>query len=89
MCTFINLLKQYFLLLILFCIYLERSSNFELEAIQIFYVTLSQCKWVSRVDTYEDEIAVDSMIWELFAKKLAECLNLRNSFITISMETHS
>ena len=84
MCTFINLLKQYFLLLILFCIYLERCSNFELEAIQIFYVTVSQCKWVSGVDTYEAEIAADSMIWELFAWKSAECLNLRNSFITIS-----
>ena len=24
------------------------------------------------------------IVWELFAKKSAECLNLRNSFITIS-----
>ena len=30
------------------------------------------------------EIVADSIIWELFAKKSAECLNLRNSFITIS-----
>ena len=65
-------------------IYLERCSNFELEAIIIFYVTVFQCKWVSGVDTYEAEIAADSIIWELFAKKSAECLNLRNSFITIS-----
>ena len=36
------------------------------------------------VDTYEAEIAADSIIWELFAKKSAECLNIRNSFITIS-----
>ena len=83
MCTIINLLKQYFLLLIIFCTYLERCSNFELEAIWISYVTASQCKWVSGVDTYEAEIAADSIIWELFAKKSAECLNLRNSFITI------
>ena len=40
--------------------------------------------WVSGVDTYEAEIAADSIIWELFARKSAECLNLRNSFITIS-----
>ena len=64
--------------------YIESCSNFELEAIQIFYVTVSQCKWVSGVDTYEAEIAADSIIWELFAKKSAECLNVRNSFITIS-----
>ena len=50
----------------------------------IFYVTVSQCKWVSGVDTYEAEIAAASIIGELFAKKSAECLNLRNSFITIS-----
>ena len=40
--------------------------------------------WVSGVDTYEAKIAADSIILELFAKKSAECLNLRNSFITIS-----
>ena len=84
MCTIINLLKQCFLLLIILCTYLERCSNFELEANYIFYVTVFQCKWVSGVDTYEAEIAADSIIWELFAKKSAECLNLRNSFITIS-----
>ena len=67
--TTINLSKQYFLLLIIFCTYLERCSNFELEANQIFYVTVSQCKWVSGVGTYEAEIAADSIIWELFAKK--------------------
>ena len=33
---------------------------------------------------YEAEIGADSIIWELFANKSAECLNLRNSFITIS-----
>ena len=49
-----------------------------------FYVTVFQCKWVSGVDTYEAEIAADSIIWELFAKESAECLNLRNLFITIS-----
>ena len=49
-----------------------------------FYVTVYQCKWVSGVDTYEAEIAADSIIWELFANKAAECLNLRNSLITIS-----
>ena len=27
------------------------------------------CKWVSGVDTNEAEIAADSIIWELFAKK--------------------
>ena len=35
--------------------------------------------------TYEAEIAADSIIWELCARKSAECLNLRNSFITISI----
>ena len=84
MCTFISLLKQYFLLLITFCTYFERCSNFEFEAIYIFYVIVYQCKWVSGVDTYKAEIAADSIIWELFARKSAECLNLRNSFITIS-----
>ena len=79
-----SLLKQYFLLLITFCTYFERSSNFEFEAVWIFYVIVSQCKWVSGVDTYEAEIAADSIIWELFARKSAECLNLHNSFITIS-----
>ena len=41
---------------------------------------VSQCKWVSGIDTYEAEIAADSMIWELFARKSAEWMNLRNSF---------
>ena len=41
-------------------------------------------QWVSGVDTYEAEIAADSIILELFAKKSAECLNIRNSFFTIS-----
>ena len=45
---------------------------------------VSKCKWVTEIDTYEAEIAVDSIIWELFARKSTECLNLRNSFITIS-----
>ena len=54
------------------------------KQIIFFYVIISQCKWVSGVDTYEAEIAADSMIWELFGKKSAECLNLHNSFITIS-----
>ena len=54
-----------------------------MEAKQIFYVTVFQCKWVSGVDIYEAEIAADSIIWELFAKRSAECLNLRNSIITI------
>ena len=84
MCTIINLLKHCFLLLIIFCTYLEICSNFELEANKIFYVTVSQCKWVSEVVTYEAEIVADLIIWELFAKESAECLNLRNSFITIS-----
>ena len=84
MCTLISLLKQHFLLLINFCIYFERCSNFEFEAVWIFYVIVFQCKWVSGVDTYEAEIAADSIIWELFARKSTECLNLRNSFITIS-----
>ena len=79
----ISLLEQFFMLLITFCTYFERCSNFEFEA--IFYVIVSKCKWVSGVDTYEAEIAADSIIWELFARKSAECLNLRNSFITISM----
>ena len=85
MCTIINLLKQCFLLLIILCTYLERCSNFELEANQIFYLTVFQCKWVSGVNTYEAEIATNSIILEPFAKKSAECLNLRNSFITISI----
>ena len=68
------LLKQKFLLLIIFCTYLEICSNFELEANQIFYVTVFQCKWVSGVDTYEAEIAADLIIWELFAKKSAGIL---------------
>ena len=89
MCTLISLLKQYFLLLITFCTYFERCSNFEFEAVWIFYVIVSQCKWVSGVDTYEAEIAADSIIWELFARKSAECLNLRNSFITISRAVSS
>ena len=33
MCTLISLLKQYFLLLITFCTYFERCSNFEFEAV--------------------------------------------------------
>ena len=82
MCTLISLLKQYFLLLLTFCTYFERCSNFEFEAIQIFYLIVSKCKWISGVDTYEAEIAADSIIWELFARKSAEWLNLRNSFIT-------
>ena len=44
--------------------------------------------WVSGVDTYEAEIAADSIIWELFARISAECLNLRNSSITISSDHH-
>ena len=84
MCTLISLLKQHFLLLINLCIYFERCSNFEFKAVWIFYVIVFQCKWVSGVDTYEAEIAADSIIWELFARKSAECLNLCNSFITIS-----
>ena len=84
MCTLISLLKQYFLLLMTFFIYFERCNNFEVEAISIFYVIFFQCKWVSGVDNYEAEIAADSVIWELIARKSAECLNLRNSFITIS-----
>ena len=56
----------------------------EVEAISIFYVIFFQCKWDSGVDNYEAEIAADSVIWELIARKSAECLNLRNSFITIS-----
>ena len=83
MCTLISLLKQYFLLLITFCTYFERCSNFEFEAIYFSYVIVSKCKWVSGVDTYEAEIAGDSIMWELFARKSAECLNLRNSLITI------
>jgi hypothetical protein len=54
------------------------------ESNYIFYVTVFQCNWVSGVNTYEAEIAADSIILEPFAKKSAECLNLRNSFITIS-----
>ena len=53
------------------------------KANNFFYVTVSQCKWVSGVDTYEAEVAADSILWELFAKESAECLNLCNSFITI------
>ena len=48
------------------------------KQIRFFYVTVFQCKWVSGVDTYEAEIAADSIIWELFARKSAECLNLRS-----------
>ena len=49
-----------------------------------FYVIVSQCKWVSGIDTYDARIAADSIIWELFARKSAECLYLRNWFTTIS-----
>ena len=84
MCTLISLLKQHFLLLINFCIYFERCSNFEFEAVWIFYVIAFQCKWVSGFDTYEVEKIADSIIWELFSRKSAESLNLHNSFITIS-----
>ena len=66
MCTNINLLKQYVLHVIIVCTYFEIFSNFELEAIQIFYVTVSQCKWVSGVDIYEAEKAADSI-----AKKIS------------------
>ena len=85
MCTLIRLLKQYFLLLMTFCTYFERCSNFEFEVVWRINVIVSQCKWVSGVDTYEAYIAADSIIWELFARKSAECLNLPNSFITISI----
>jgi hypothetical protein len=85
MCTIISLLKQYLLLLITICTYFERCSNFEFKAVYIFYVIVFQCKWVSGIHPYEAEIAADSILWELFARKSAECLNLRNSFITISM----
>ena len=44
----------------------------------LFYVIGSKCKWVCGVDTYEAEITADSIIWELFAKKSTEYLNLRN-----------
>ena len=55
------------------------------KQIKIFmYITVSQCMWVSGVDTYEAEIAADSIILEPFARKSAEYLNLRNSFISIS-----
>ena len=73
-----SLLKQYFLLLITFCAYFEKCSNFEFEAIQILYLIVSKCKWVSGIDTYEAEIGADSIIWELFARKSAEWLNFRN-----------
>ena len=45
MCTSISLLKQHFLLLIKFCIYLERCRKFKFEAVWIFYVKVFQCKW--------------------------------------------
>ena len=70
MCTIISLLEQYCLVLITFCTYLERSSDFEFAAIQNFYVTVFKCKWVSGVDTYEAAIVADSMIWKVFATHL-------------------
>ena len=68
------------------------QSNFNLRSPDCYWVRsylittviVSKCNWVSGVDTYEAEIAANSIIWELFARKSAECLNLRNSFITIS-----
>jgi hypothetical protein len=59
---YMHLLKQYFLLLII----LEDVAILNWK--QFFYLTVSQCKWVSGVDTDEAEIAADSIIWELFAK---------------------
>ena len=59
-----------------------------LKQFDFFFVIVFQCKWVSGVDTYEAEIVADSIIWELFARKSAECLNLHNSFITISSNGH-
>ena len=84
MCTLIGLLKHHFLLLINFCIYFQRCSNFEIDAVWFFYVIVFKCKWVSGFDTYEVEKIADSIIWELFSRKSAESLNLHNSFITIS-----
>ena len=48
-------------------------------------VIVFKCKWVGRVDHYEAEVLADSIIWEPFARKSAQCLNLRDSFITISI----
>ena len=36
------------------------------------YVSVSKCKWVSGVDTYEGETAAYSVIWEVFARKSAD-----------------
>ena len=36
------------------------------------YVSVSKCKWVSGVDTYEGETAAFSVIWEVFARKSAD-----------------
>ena len=74
-----------FLLLITICSCFERCRNFKFEAVWIFYVIVSQWKWVSGIDTYEAEIAAGSIIWDLFARKSVECLNLHNSFITVSI----
>ena len=65
MYTLISLWKQYFLLLITFCTYFERCYNFDLEAISIFYIIFSQCKWVSGVDNYAAKIAADSITCNL------------------------
>ena len=44
------------------------------------FVSVSKCKWVSGVDTYEGETAAYSVIWEEFARKSA---NIHESSLLI------
>ena len=51
-------------------IILKDVAILKLKLFKIFvYVSVSKCKWVSGVDTYEGETAPYSIIWELFARK--------------------
>jgi len=42
-----------------------------MKQFNFFCVIVSKGKWVSGVDTYEAEIAADSIIWKLFATKIS------------------
>ena len=52
---------------------LKDAAILILKQFKIFmYVSVSKCKWVSGVDTYQDETAAYSVIWEVFARKSAD-----------------
>ena len=80
-CTIINLLKQYFLLLIIFCTDLERCSNFELEANWIFYVTVFQCKWVSKNSDFFISNWADIVYGRTLMRRLHAIVRYRFSYL--------